>query len=271
MTDKIETPCNAPATETIIGRRTAAERRVGRYMRSPDGHPDAAPDAPPPAAAASADAPAADAPTAPAEGDAESSVLGGAKPDGAAPDAPAADAKPGDADSAPDADGPPAAYEGLNAPEGFTLDDDVMSAATPLMRGLGIADGEPAQAFIDQAAPIIQSISTRAVEGFVAQQEAQRAEMSRAWVEEGRADPEIGGANYERTVAHAGKFLDTFGSQGLRDRLTVTGLGNDPELLRAFGNAGAMISEGAFIRAEGGQETRTTAQKLYGAEFQSGS
>ncbi len=201
----------------------------------------------------------------------EASVLGGAVKDGAADDAPAAEGEPGDADSASDADEPPAAYEGLKAPEGFTLDDDVMTAATPLMRSLGIADGEPAQAFIDQAAPIIQSISTRAVEGFVAAQEAERAEISRAWVEQGRADPEIGGANYDRTVAQAAKALDAFGSEALRTEFTRSGYGNNPEVLRFVAAIGGAISEGSFIRAEGGQETRTTAQKLYGAEFQGGS
>src|SRR5690606_37545583 len=128
----------------------------GRYLRSEDGHPDAAPTVDAPAAPV-ADAPVVDAPA--PDAPADTSILGDAGAEKPV-DAPAADA---DADKA-EGDGSEGAegegeevtpYTELAPPEGFeALDTEALAAATPLMRAFGVPD-DKAQDFINQAAPII--------------------------------------------------------------------------------------------------------------------
>lgn len=220
--------------------------------------------------AAPAPAPAADAPAEPnligdaAAGDADEPAAG----DDAAP---AADADAGDdgAESADEGDdaAPVAPYEGLTAPEGTTLDPADIELATPLMRQFGVPDDQ-AQAFLDGAAPIIGQIVNRALDGVTASMVENRAEITRQWVEEIRADPEIGGANYGRSMADVARFRDQFVDERTMADLAESGYANNPGLVRAFAKAGALLAEGSIHRGEGGQQERTTAQKLYDPAFQ---
>lgn len=219
----------ANKSPNIIGRMTAAERLFGRYMRAPDGHPEAAP-----AADAVAD-PVADEVTAlggatvpPVEGDPVSDAAPAA--DAADPANPDANADP--ANAVADADAVQAQpYEGLVAPEGTTLEEADMALATPLMRSLGIEDGEAAQNFINGAAPVIAQITERVGERMSTQMAENRAEMIRGWGEELRADPEFGGARYEDSLAAAALARDTLFKPEFVAFLNESGLGNHPEFV----------------------------------------
>lgn len=132
-----------------LGRMSASERALGRYMRSEEGHADAPAPAVTPEAAPAADAaPAAEAAPEPTSilGDAVASGADDAAKgadDGSAADGDgAADAAAGDPVADPEAAAVEAApYEGLTPPEGFeALDTDAIAAATPLMRAFGVAD-----------------------------------------------------------------------------------------------------------------------------------
>lgn len=189
--------------------------------------------------------PAADPVAAPADADAaDDTILGGKSADAAAePAEPAADPV-GDA---PAADLP---YEGLNPPEGYeALDADALTAATPLMRGLGL-DADKAQAFLNDAAPIITSMITKAREADAAQTKAQQDALRAEWATAIKADPDFGGAKFEKTVADAGVFMDRFLDQDGRDLLNASGLGNHPSLVRAFAKAGMHFAEGEVITGE---------------------
>lgn len=219
---------------------------------------------------AAPDAPVVDTPVA-------ASILGDAAASGAtgadAEAAPAADAQGDGAAAATgdtavaDADAPPAAYEGLNAPEGTTLDAASIEAATPLLRSFGVPD-ERAQEFLDGAAPVIAGIVERSLTAAAAQQEVARAELTRTWADEARADPEMGGGRFDETVASAALARDTLFAPAFNTFLNETGLGNHPEMIRGLAKAGAQLAQSSIHRGEGGQQERTTAQKLYSEEFQ---
>jgi hypothetical protein len=181
-------------------------------------------------------------------------------------DGAAADAGEGEVAEA-DADAPPPPYEGLTAPEGTTLDPADIELATPLMRQFGVPDDQ-AQAFLDGAAPIIGQIVNRALDGVTASMAENRAEVTRGWVEEIKADPVIGGANYAKSMADVARFRDQFCDAKTVADLAESGYANNPGLVRAFAAAGAALAEGSIHRGEGGQQERTTAQKLYDSAFQ---
>jgi len=223
-----------------------------------------------------ADAPAADA--APA-----ASILGGASTDAPAADG-AADA-PGDADapSADDADkgegGEPAEpsaepFEGLKAPEGFAaLDEVALNEATPILRELGADTPEKAQAIIDKFGPVLAGMTERANAQALTKIDDDRATLVAQWATEVQADPDIGGANYAKSVQLAGTFMDRyFGPKGAkpgdnpgRDFLDESGLGNYPALVKAFAKAGAEIGDGTIHTSEAAQEKR--GHKMYDDVF----
>lgn len=238
----------------LLGRMTPFERVAGRYLRSEGGHPDApAVDAP---AAPVADAPVVDAPApdAPVDG-ADTSILGDAGAEKPA-DAPAADADTAEADAAEgEGEGEAeevAPYTDLAPPEGFeALDTEALAAATPLMRAFGVPD-DKVQDFINQAAPIISGMVEKALAGQAQATLDSQATLKTQWAEEVKADPEIGGANYDRTVALSAKVLDRFFDAETREFLTASGLGNNPALVRGFAKMGAAISDDDIITGEPG-------------------
>ena len=62
-----------------------------------------------------------------------------------------------------------------------------------------------------------------------------------------KVDKEIGGEKFTENLALARKALESFGTPELQDVLNMTGLGNHPEVIRAFYKAGKAISEDRFI------------------------
>lgn len=80
-----------------------------------------------------------------------------------------------------------------------------------------------------------------------AQHEAHAA-LIESWTEAVKTDKEIGGERLTENLAVAKRAVDTFGSQALKDLLNQTGLGNHPEVVKAFYKAGKAISEDGFVR-----------------------
>ena len=207
--------------------------------------------------------------------EAATSILGGATGD-----APAA-AADGAADPADDANAPAAAdaadgegaadagdatpFEGLKAPEGFAaLDEAALTEATPILRELGADTPEKAQAIIDKFGPILSGMTERANAQALTKIDDDRAARVAEWATQVQADPEIGGANYAKSVQLAGSFMDRyFGPKGEkpgdnpgRDFMDESGLGNFPALVKAFAKAGADIADGSIHTSEAAEEKR---------------
>jgi hypothetical protein len=76
--------------------------------------------------------------------------------------------------------------------------------------------------------------SVRLLKTYQAAQDAQRS----AWAEAATADPEIGGASFQRNLDHARSALKEYGSPGLTEVLERTGLGNQVEIIRLLAKVG---------------------------------
>lgn len=221
---------------------TTSDRAAGRFLRSDEGHGDATP-------APVADAAAAD--PAPAVDDADAGATDGTVADGQADPAPESEApaadpdatlldKPADGeakdgeDGEQSAEGDPAPYEGLQAPEGFaSVDAEALAAATPLMRAFGVAD-EKAQDFLNQAAPVIQGMMERQLGAAAEAEAARRVEIETGWINEIKSDPDIGGANFARTTTLAAQAIDKFFPEAFRGFLRESRLGNHPDMVRGL-------------------------------------
>lgn len=173
---------------------------------------------------ANAQPPAADAP--PAEG---------AKPEGEPP-------KP--------AAGAPEKYE-FAAPEGRQYDPKMLETYAEAARELNLPQ-DAAQKMLDKLAPAVQ-----------ARQAEQLQAAREAWAGSTRADKEFGGAKLDENLATAKKALDTFGTPELRALLNESGLGNHPEVIRAFYRAGKSISEDRFVGGRASPGDSRDVRTLY--------
>lgn len=188
-------------------------------------------DAAQPAAAAPVPtpAPAAGEP-APAAAPATEQEAPAAKPTDAPADQPADGTDP----AATEAPKVPEKYE-FKAPEGSELNPEVMTKFEGVAKELGLTQ-EAAQKVVDAMAPQI-----------AAAQAAQLATIKNGWADSARTDKEFGGEKLAENLAVAKKALDAFGSPELRTLLNDTGLGNHPEIIRAFFKAGQKISGSNFV------------------------
>lgn len=191
----------------------------------------------------SAPAPTAEAP-APA---AESSVLTPPAPT----DAPAPkpdDAQPEDADKpkdeSKDADGKdkpagaPEAYEDFTLPEGMEMDVEILGEFKNLAKELNIPQAK-AQQLID----FQSQLASKQAEAY----QTAVTKQAQDWAAEIKNDPEIGGENYDKSVASAIKVIQSFGDPALTELLNTSGLGNHPALFKFCHRISAAISEDKFV------------------------
>lgn len=163
----------------------------------------------------------------------------------------------GDKPAQPSTLGAPEAYE-FKAPEGSQFDDVVIGELSSVAKELDLSQGA-AQTLVDRLAPKI------AERTLTAQAEALAATRAQ-WVESVKSDKEFGGEKLDQNLAVARKALDAFGTPELRELLNRTGMGDNPEFIRAFYRAGLKISEDSFV--PGGTRPATAprdhATALYG-------
>lgn len=99
--------------------------------------------------------------------------------------------------------------------------------------------------------------------GAIQQMQEQAAERVAQWAEDAKADKEIGGEKFDTSLQSAKNALTRFGNDGLTQFLEETGLGNHPEMIRAFAKIDAAISEDQLDDSGGQGGQRSVADKLY--------
>lgn len=229
--------------------------------------------------------------------------------DTATPPAPAADAKPaaaaeptslltGDApapadkpaaDAAAPAEGQqPAAvvaepqplptYE-FKAPEGFVLDDAKIGEFNSLLgefeRSTGgdhLKFGEHGQKLIDFHLNELKRVQEAAEQS----SQQQWTDMRDGWRTEFRSDPDLGGAREQATLTNCKAMIDQFGGNvaqraELKKWMAVTGLGDNPHMIRLLSNVAKVLGEGTPVPAttpasiKPSRANRRYAQSMNGA------
>jgi hypothetical protein len=157
-------------------------------------------------------------------------------------------------------------YTDFKLPEGTVLDEPSMKAATDLFRESGLSQ-ETAQKFIDLATSREKALSDSARAAASAGLKA-FTDLQTKWVSEIKADPEVGGARLEASMALAARAIDRLGVPGLREALDLTGAGNNPAVVKAFVRLGQMVSEDRFAPARDAAPAAplAPARAIYGAD-----
>lgn len=132
----------------------------------------------------------------------------------------------------------PADYSTLKLPEGSKLDAKRVEDVSAWAKAKNIAP-EVAQEILNREH---EAVSTAAA--------AQAAEVERVketWLNELKADKEIGGDKLNQHVEPAKRLVDKFGSESFKKALDETGLGNHPELVRFLSGIAKAVGEDKLV------------------------
>jgi hypothetical protein len=148
--------------------------------------------------------------------------------------------------------GAPECYA-FEPPAGGQIDAQILGCFEGVARELNMTQ-ESAQRMLDVLTPALAEKQARVVE-----------EARSQWAEGARGDREFGGARLDESLVVARRALEAFGTPALRELLEQSGLGNHPELIRAFYRAGRAISEDSLVRGGGGagSSAESAAQRMY--------
>lgn len=172
-----------------------------------------------------------------------------ATPAAPATPAPAAVEAPKPAEAAKTA---PVELQPFKLPEGREADPVLMGEFSSVAKELGLTQ-DAGQKLID--------LYEKAVGAQQAAWDAQAAK----WPEQVKADPDLGGANFDKTKAEVSRVMAKFGTVELRQYLTDTKLGDHPELVRFVAKIGRAMGEDQVGNTSGqGAPEKTLEQIMYG-------
>lgn len=151
-------------------------------------------------------------------------------------------------------EGAPEKYE-FKPAEGQELDAAALEQFEPIARELNLTN-EQAQKMVDlYGTKIMPMVQQQQVESW--------QKTTEQWAADVKADKEIGGDKLTGNLSAAQRALAQFGTPELKEYLEGTGLGNHPELVKAFVKIGKAMSEDGMVTGkESGQ--RSAAEVLYG-------
>lgn len=151
----------------------------------------------------------------------------------------------------------PEKYE-LALPKDSLLEPSRLDEIATLAKERGLSN-EAAQEMLDQESGAIAKYE----EG----QHKTVADAREVWIEEAKADKEIGGENYKESYELSNRVMEKFGSDALNEILEVTHFGDHPEFIRLMRNVGKAMGEDSLVigNSEGSGSTKTDAEALFGA------
>ena len=148
-------------------------------------------------------------------------------------------------------EGAPEKYE-FKAPEGKEYDSAVLDSFSSAAKAANLSQ--------DAAAKLLESMAPT----LATRQAEQVKAIQTGWAEASKTDKDFGGEKLQENLAVAQKALTAFATPDLRKLLDETGLGNHPEVIRAFVKIGKGMSEDSFVAGKSGPMTETsTAALLY--------
>lgn len=147
----------------------------------------------------------------------------------------------------------------LQAPEGFTLDEEASTSFLGIMNNRDLTPQQQAQALLELQASLTAKSSEMGSQAWKDEQANWQAAVA--------ADPVIGGANLEATIAGIGNLLTRFGNDDVREAFDKTGAGNNPHIVRFLSTLVGQLKEPAPIdpgKPGNGGAPRSQADRIFG-------
>lgn len=150
--------------------------------------------------------------------------------------------------------GAPEVYADFNAPEGVTFNPEVVDELKAFAKEKNLSQ-EEAQKLIDLGVKNAQQRDASY------RQQIEQAQAQ--WAEASRTDKEFGGDKLTENLAVAKQALEAFGSKELTDMLNESGLGNHPEIIRAFYRVGKAVSEDRLVKGAAKNAPQDPAKRMF--------
>lgn len=99
----------------------------------------------------------------------------------------------------------------------------------------------------EAAEKLVQSES-EARDSYFESLQAEHREQVKQWVDDVRADKELGGENFGKTAELAKSVVDRFGTEKFREDLNTSGYGNHPEVVRIFARIGKAMAPDTIVK-----------------------
>ncbi len=151
----------------------------------------------------------------------------------------------------------PEEYADFTAPEGLKLDESTLGDYKALAKEMDLTQ--------EQAQKLLEFGGDKLKAQLEAPYQLWRDTQVK-WQSEIKADPEIGGANYDASIKAAGEVFkpgpgnplvkNEADAQALRRALNVTGAGNNPAVVKFFVRLGKVISEPASLVGKAPKSTQ---------------
>jgi hypothetical protein len=114
------------------------------------------------------------------------------------------------------------------------------------------------QGLSKDAANKLVEVEAEAKETFMNDLQQEHDQRAEEWVNQVKADKELGGQNFEQSVSLAKKAAEKFGGEGFIEMLNESGFGNHPEVVRVFSRIGRAMNDDDFVKGgvhSGGQKS----------------
>lgn len=158
-----------------------------------------------------------------------------------------ADAGKDEGEKSEDKDGDkPIEYEDFAVPDGMEIDETVLNGAKDVFSKHGISQ-EAANDLVAYYTGMLSDQMKASQEAFSAQQQS--------WVDELKADKEIGGEKLDRSIMVAQKAFNKYANDELRETLTNTGLDRHPDMFRFFVKLANDVLDDSELSGEGSQSS----------------
>lgn len=145
-------------------------------------------------------------------------------------------------------------YEDFSLPEGVSIDEGTLTTFTEFAKRKELTQ-EEAQELVDMQTKIGQEN--------VKANDDRWADIRAGWIDESKADKEIGGVDFEIKLGVAGRAINKYGTKALVELLNLHGIGDHPEFIRYSYRIGKTLKEDTSLRGKGSEDKRDASDKLY--------
>jgi hypothetical protein len=128
------------------------------------------------------------------------------------------------------------------APEGASVDEKTLSDYAAIVNDDKLSPSERGTKMLDLYNSAMKTVGESYTKAWT--------DTNEKWVNEVKADPEIGGSKFEPTKQMISKAIDTMGptvASAFRQSLDITGVGNNPAFIRGLAVMAKALTEGSHV------------------------
>lgn len=141
--------------------------------------------------------------------------------------------------------------EGIQLPEGMKIDEGTMQELGAVCREHGLSQ-KVFSSLVEKMSPVLEQ-----------RQAARLNDLRKQFLDEGRADPDIGGVRWKETMTGATAAYRKFASKKAQALLQATGLDCHPAIIRMFRDIHSLISDDAAVRGRSVGPKKNSLANLY--------